>query len=134
MLEPIQQNVRDLGAMLGKTIAADQGEEWLAKIETVRLEGREIAAGDIKAIADLQEKLANSNEKDLLIYARAFSQFLNLLNVAEQQYTTSEQGLAELDHAHPLEDLEEHLVDINPEVITNALKKLKTWLCKSTAY
>ena len=125
MLEPIQQNVRDLGAMLGKTIAADQGEQWLAKIEAVRLEGKEIAAGDINAIAALQDKLAHCDEKDLLIYSRAFSQFLNLINVAEQQYTTSDQGLAELDHAHPLADLEGHIADIDPEVITAALKKLK---------
>ncbi|MEI6895613.1 MAG: phosphoenolpyruvate carboxylase [Colwellia sp.] len=125
MLEPIQQKVRDLGTMLGKTIAADQGEEWLKKIETMRLEGKEIAAGDIKAIAALQKKLANCDEKDLLIYSRAFSQFLNLLNVAEQQFTTSEQGLAELELAHPLEDLESHIIDIDPEVITAALKKLK---------
>ena len=125
MLEPIQQNVRDLGTMLGKAIAADQGEQWLERIETVRLEGRDIASGDIKAIAALQEKLANCNEKDLLVYSRAFSQFLNLLNVAEQQYTTSDEGLAELELAHPLEDLEEHITDIDPSVITAALKKLK---------
>ena len=125
MLEPIQQNVRDLGTLLGQTIAADQGEQWLQKIETVRLEGREIATGDVKAIAALQEKFALCDEKDLLIYARAFSQFLNLLNVAEQQYTTSEEGLKELDHAHPLQDLEDNIADIAPEVITTALKKLK---------
>ncbi|WP_252730452.1 phosphoenolpyruvate carboxylase [Colwellia sp. E2M01] len=125
MLEPIQQNVRDLGTLLGKTIAADQGGKWLEEIENVRLEGREIAAGDVKAIAALQEKFANCDEKELLIYSRAFSQFLNLVNVAEQQYTTSEEGLDELDLAHPLEDLEGHITDIDPEVITAALKKLK---------
>lgn len=125
MLEPIQQNVRDLGTLLGKTIAVDQGQQWLQRIETVRLEGREIAAGDVAAIAALQEKFANSGEKELLIYARAFSQFLNLLNVAEQQYTTSEEGLSELDLAHPLEDLENHITNVSPDVITAALKKLK---------
>jgi phosphoenolpyruvate carboxylase len=125
MLKPIQQNVRDLGSLLGKAIAADQGEQWLKNIEDVRLQGREIAAGDIKAIADLQEKFAHCNEKELHIYSRAFSQFLNLINVAEQQYTTSEEGLNELDLAHPLKDLEGHITDVSPEVITAALKKLK---------
>lgn len=125
MLETIQQNVRDLGTILGKTIAADQGEQWLKNIEAVRLEGRELAAGDSKAITALQEYFADCNEHDLLIYARAFSQFLNLVNLAEQQYTTSTQGLAELDLAHPLEDLESEIVNIDPEVITAALKKLK---------
>jgi phosphoenolpyruvate carboxylase len=125
MLEPIQQNVRDLGTMLGKTIAADQGEQWLKDIETVRLQGREIASGDIEAIAALQEKFANCNEKDLLVYSRAFSQFLNLLNLAEQQFTTSAEGLEELELAHPLEDLEKHITHVTPEVIKSALEKLK---------
>jgi phosphoenolpyruvate carboxylase len=125
MLKPIQQNVRDLGSLLGKAIAADQGEQWLKNIEDVRLEGREIAAGDINAIAALQEKFSHCNEKELHIYSRAFSQFLNLINVAEQQYTTSEQGLDELELAHPLEDLESHITDIHPDVIIAALKKLK---------
>lgn len=125
MLKPIQQNVRDLGSLLGKAIAADQGDQWLKNIEDVRLQGREIAAGDVKAITDLQEKFAHCNEKELHIYSRAFSQFLNLVNVAEQQYTTSEEGLNELDLAHPLEALEGHITDVSPEVITAALKKLK---------
>jgi phosphoenolpyruvate carboxylase len=128
MLEPIQQNVRDLGTLLGKTIAADQGIQWLQRIETVRLEGRDIAAGDTEAISALQEKFSHCNEKDLLIYARAFSQFLNLLNVAEQQYTTSEEGLKELDLAHPLEELKAKITDIAPETITAALNKLKVEL------
>ena len=125
MLEPIQQNVRDLGTILGKAIANDQGEQWLQKIETIRLEGREIALGDTKAIKALQEKFSHCDDKELLIYSRAFSQFLNLLNVAEQQYTTSEEGLTELDHAHPLEDLEEKITNESAEKVIEALKKLK---------
>lgn len=125
MLEPIYQNVRDLGTLLGKTIAADQGEQWLINIEAVRLEGKELAAGDSKAITALQNHFAQSNEHDLLIYARAFSQFLNLVNLAEQQYTTSTDGLAELDLAHPLADLESKIVNSDPALITTALKKLR---------
>jgi phosphoenolpyruvate carboxylase len=125
MLEPIQQNVRDLGAILGQTIAADQGEQWLKNIEAVRLEGRELAAGDSKAITALQTHFAQCNEHDMLIYARAFSQFLNLVNLAEQQYTTSPQGLAELDLAHPLEDLKTKIHNTDPTIITAALSKLK---------
>lgn len=125
MLEPIHQNVRELGSILGRAIAADQGEQWLNNIESVRLAGREFAAGDNKAITALQTHFAQSNEHDLLIYARAFSQFLNLVNLAEQQYTTSAQGLAELDLAHPLADLENKIVNADPDVIITALKKLK---------
>lgn len=124
MLENIQQNVRELGMLLGKTIASDQGEQWLDNIEKMRLQGRDIAAGDLSIVKQLQQSIANSSEADLLIYARAFSQFLNLANVAEQQYTTSEKGLEELEHPHPLEELQEKLGDISPEKFTNALEKL----------
>ena len=124
MLENIQQNVRELGILLGQTIAGDQGEQWLENIEKMRLQGRDIAAGDLSVVEQLQENIANCSEADLLIYARAFSQFLNLANVAEQQYTTSPQGLDELDHAHPLEDLKDKLGDVCPDKFTQALEKL----------
>lgn len=124
MLETIQQNVRELGTLLGQTIAEDQGEQWLENIEKMRLQGKDIAAGDLSIVEQLQQTIANGSEADLLIYARAFSQFLNLANVAEQQYTTSPQGLDELELAHPLEDLKEKLGDVDPEKFTNALEKL----------
>lgn len=124
MLDNIQQNVRELGILLGQTIAADQGEQWLENIEKMRLQGRDIAAGDMSVVEQLQQTISNSTEAELLIYARAFSQFLNLANVAEQQYTTSPQGLEELDHAHPLQDLKDQLGDVSPEKFTKALEKL----------
>lgn len=124
MLENIQQNVRELGSLLGQTIAAEQGEKWLADIENVRLLGREIANNDKNAVASMQSLFANCNEQDLLIYARAFSQFLNLANVAEQQYTTSAQGLEELELAHPLEDLKNKLGNVSAEKFKQALEKL----------
>lgn len=124
MLEPIQQNIRDLGTLLGQAIAADQGPQWLENIESVRLQGKDITNGSTTTIEALQDKFSQCSEDDLLIYARAFSQFLNLLNVAEQQYTTSAEGLAELDIAHPLEQLKDKISDVSPEAFKQALSKL----------
>ncbi|WP_076417232.1 phosphoenolpyruvate carboxylase [Colwellia sp. UCD-KL20] len=124
MLENIQQNVRELGTLLGQTIADEQGVQWLENIEKMRLQGRDITAGDASIVEQLQKTISNCSEADLLIYARAFSQFLNLANVAEQQYTTSPQGLDELDHAHPLEDLKEKLGNVSAEKFNQALEKL----------
>lgn len=126
MLENIQQNVRELGTLLGQTIANDQGAQWLESIEKMRIQGRDIALGDSSIVKQLQDDIANCSEADLLIYARAFNQFLNLENVAEQQYTTSPQGLAELDLAHPLEDLKEKfsVANTSPDDFTKALEKL----------
>lgn len=109
MLESIQDNVRMLGDLLGQTIAVDQGENWLNDIEKLRLLGKDAVAGDEKALKQLQEIFAGADENQLKIFARAFSQMLNLVNIAEQQYTISDKGLAELELPHPLEALVDKL-------------------------
>lgn len=124
MLETISNHVRILGETLGNTIAADKGELWLNKIESVRLLGKDVALDDVTAIKKLQKNFQECSEEELLIQARAFSQFLNLANIAEQQYTESEKGLAELDVPHPLESLAKKLNDTSAEKIKTALKKL----------
>ena len=124
MLETISNNVRALGEVLGQTIADDKGAAWVDNIERVRHLGKQAVNGDDSAYQSLQTLFANSKEQDLLIHARAFSQFLNLANVAEQQHTTSKQGLAELDKPHPLDSLAEKLVNIDVEKFQQALEKL----------
>lgn len=124
MLETIQQNVRELGTLLGKTIADDQGQQWLENIENMRVLGRDSINGDLTAIASLQKIIGDCSNDELLIYARAFSQFLNLANVAELQYSMSADGLEELELAHPLEDLQAKLTNVDVDTFKQALKKL----------
>jgi phosphoenolpyruvate carboxylase len=124
MLETISQNIRSLGSVLGKTIANDKDQRWLDNIERVRLLAKDGVAHEAYAIDELKALFQSCDEQDLLIYARAFSQFLNLANIAEQQHTTSEQGLAELDLPHPLESLQEQLSDCKPDEFFTAIKKL----------
>lgn len=124
MLEVIRNNVRVLGQLLGETIAVEKGDEWISKIEHIRHLSRDVATQDEAALAELQSLFGKTNEQDMLVYARAFSQFLNLANIAEQQYTTSEQGLAELDLAHPLETLQKKLGNVDAESFSKALEKL----------
>ena len=124
MLEPIQKNIRVLGQLLGETIAVEKGNDWVEKIEKVRHLSRDVINSDKSALKELQNLFNKTNEQDMLVYARAFSQFLNLANIAEQQYTVSEQGLAELDLAHPLETLQQKLSDVDANAFSNALKKL----------
>ncbi|NTS76108.1 phosphoenolpyruvate carboxylase [Catenovulum sp. SM1970] len=124
MLETISNNVRELGTILGKTIADDKGASWIDNIEAVRLLGKDVAAGDEQAVEQLQRIFSQSSEDDLLIHASAFSQFLNLANIAEQQHTASEQGLAELDLPHPLESLAAKLGDLDAKRFNEAVAKL----------
>lgn len=124
MLDTIRSNVRVLGQLLGQTIAVEKGDEWVEKIEKVRHLSRDIINSDQAALKELQALFSSTNEQDMLVYARAFSQFLNLANIAEQQYTTSEQGLAELDLAHPLETLQQKLGSVDAAAFESALQKL----------
>lgn len=124
MLETISQNVRSLGSALGQAIANDKDPSWLENIERVRLLAKDGVDYDPETIKTLQTLFANCDEEQLLIYARAFSQFLNLSNVAEQQYTTSAEGLAELELPHPMESLKQTLGKVDPENFMDAIKKL----------
>jgi len=124
MFNSISNNVRKLGSHLGHTIAQDKGVNWLDNVEQVRHLGKDAAAGDPQAIASLQSMFSHSSEQDLLIQARAYSQFLNLANIAEQQFTISPKGLEQLDLPHPLESLTEKLDGKSAEEVKQALKKL----------
>ena len=124
MLETISNNVRLLGEVLGQTIANDKGDSWVDNIEAVRLLGKRVVAGEPQSVEQLRAIFAESSEQDLLVHARAFSQFLNLANVAEQQHTASEQGLAELDLPHPLDSLADKLEGVDAKLFKQAIAKL----------
>ncbi|WP_448564542.1 phosphoenolpyruvate carboxylase [Thalassotalea ganghwensis] len=124
MLETISQNIRALGTVLGKTIANQSDQRWLDKVEHVRLLAKDGVANEPHAVDELKSMFQQCDEIELLIYARAFSQFLNLANVAEQQHTTSEQGLAELDLPHPLQSLKEKITDVSSDKFLDAISKL----------
>lgn len=82
--EDLRDDVRRLGDSLGRTIAADLGEDMIEVIEQIRQlakEGRN--AGDNGA---LQAHLSKLKDEELLPVARAFTQFLNLANIAEEHH------------------------------------------------
>ena len=79
--------VRYLGSKLGDIINQHLGTKWLEKIELVRKQGRQSYQGDAAATAELQSMFAEMSDDELLTIGRAFSQFLNLANLAEQEHT-----------------------------------------------
>ncbi|NVK25167.1 MAG: phosphoenolpyruvate carboxylase [Gammaproteobacteria bacterium] len=124
MLEAVRNNVRALGTLLGNTIAVEQGEEWVDKIEHIRLLSRNAKINEAEVIEKLQQLFSHCSEQDMIVYARAFSQFLNLANIAEQQYTVSEEGLEQLELPHPLTALAEKVGNVNKDTFKQALEKL----------
>jgi phosphoenolpyruvate carboxylase len=87
----LRQTVRNLGATLGATIKRQLGEEWLERIESIRKDGRASHKGDKTKSEALQASFKDMSDQDLLIVGRAFAQFLNLGNIAEQEFNSANQ-------------------------------------------
>ena len=90
----LRSNVGYLGRLLGETMSEANGPEFLNRIERIRLLSKSARAGNDEDRERLQESLLNLGRDDLLPVARAFSQFLNLANIADQHHTTAR----EMDH------------------------------------
>ena len=87
----LRGNVSLLGHLLGETIAAAEGDDFLQLIEQIRglsKQGREEGAPSREPLLAILRELKN---EQLVPVARAFSQFLNLSNIADQQHTVSRQ-------------------------------------------
>ncbi|MBN7796791.1 phosphoenolpyruvate carboxylase [Parahaliea mediterranea] len=104
----LRSNVSFLGRLLGETIAAAEGEDFLELIERIRglSKTARLASGEDDSVAreELLAELRNLDNEKLVPVARAFSQFLNLANIADQHHTVSR-------HMDPLFSASQHLAD-----------------------
>ncbi|MCB1705747.1 MAG: phosphoenolpyruvate carboxylase [Halioglobus sp.] len=85
----LRQNVSMLGRVLGDTMRDAAGEDFLNKIEQIRTLSKSARGGDGKDEERLKGLLLGLDRDELLPVARAFSQFLNLANIADQHHTIS---------------------------------------------
>lgn len=79
----LRKDVHLLGELLGETIRLQHGEAFLQKIEAIRHSAKADRRGGSE---QLSSTLSDLGEDELLPVARAFNQFLNLANIAEQQH------------------------------------------------
>ncbi|HEY6529190.1 MAG TPA: phosphoenolpyruvate carboxylase [Cellvibrionaceae bacterium] len=87
--ETLRENVRLLGELLGETLLKHEGEAVFSKVEEIRKLGKAInkaSEGDSQQLVDLLDKVGDA---EILPIVRAFNQFLNLANLAEQEYASS---------------------------------------------
>lgn len=105
----LRSNVSMLGKLLGDTIKDALGENILDRVETIRKLSKSSRAGNETSRQELLNTLQNLSNDELLPVARAFSQFLNLANTAEQYHTISTKGEGAS----------------NPEIIAGTMRKLK---------
>ncbi|MEQ8860379.1 MAG: phosphoenolpyruvate carboxylase [Pseudomonadales bacterium] len=85
---PLRDDVRELGHLLGRVIADARGEAFLERIETIRALAKDARHGAAADWQRLSDYLADIPADDMVDVARAFNQFLNLANIAEQHHLT----------------------------------------------
>jgi phosphoenolpyruvate carboxylase len=108
----LRRDIRRLSTLLGETIAAHGGPELLALVEDVRRSAREAAqrngtgAADGAAVAAL---LAGLDAGTAVALARAFSQYFQLANLAEQLHRSRELRMLRPAERRPLRALMQRL-------------------------
>lgn len=115
----LKSNVSMLGRLLGQTIQDASGDVILEKVETIRKLSKSARAGHQADRDNLIEEIKSLNNDQLTPVARAFNQFLNLTNIADQYHTISrhcEEHVCEPDAIH----------DLFSKLSDNSISKLDT--------
>ena len=81
----LRDDVRLLGSLLGHVIADHRGDEFVARIEVIRALAKRARRGGAEDWRRLGDQLAALPQDQLTDFARAFNQFLNLANIADQR-------------------------------------------------
>ncbi len=81
---PLRDDVRRLGEILGDTIREQAGEAVYCQVENIRALAKQ--ARQDQQWQPLLDCMGDLSDEDLLSVARAFTQFLNYANIAEQHH------------------------------------------------
>ncbi len=120
--ETLRENVRLLGELLGETIHAHEGEELFAKVEGIRKLGKAINKAENGDSAPLVAMLSSLDDRDILPIVRAFNQFLNLANLADQDYFSS----AEAERDDSLQTMIQEFAEVHgKDALTEIINKLR---------
>ncbi|MFZ5560944.1 MAG: phosphoenolpyruvate carboxylase [Pseudomonadota bacterium] len=82
----LRDDVRLLGTLLGDTLREQEGQAFFERVERIRRLAKQARDGDSAARRELTALLCSLKDDELLPVARAFTQFLNLANIAEQYH------------------------------------------------
>lgn len=88
---PLRDDTRLLGRLLGDTVREQEGEDVFAAVEHIRqasvlLNQKPDREPDTAARAELETVLKNLPRDTMISVVRAFSYFLHLANIAEDQH------------------------------------------------
>ncbi len=88
----LRDDVRMLGEILGSVINADRGPAFVERIERIRALAKAARSGGSAEWDQLSTLLASIPAEDITDVARAFNQFLNFANIAEQKHQVASQS------------------------------------------
>lgn len=88
---PLTTCVNMLGQLLGQVIAEAHGQQLFDTVERIRQLAKSSRTSAPQQRAQLTALIKQLPQDQLLLVARAFSQFLNLANIAEQLYNSGVQ-------------------------------------------
>ena len=119
--EALRDNVRFLGDLLGQIFHAHEGTDFFDKVEDIRGISKSLAQQEDADYQPLIDSLAKLKDGEILPLSRAFNQFLNLANIADQQYYAS----VTAQHGDGLKKLLGELKsDVAPAQLTSAIENL----------
>ncbi len=84
-LSALSADVRELGALLGKLIREQHGEEALLLVEKVRKDAKDRRSGDPRAESALTATIEALDLESRRVLIKAFSNYFQLINIAEDQ-------------------------------------------------
>jgi phosphoenolpyruvate carboxylase len=101
---PLGADIRLLGNLLGTIIKEQHGEEAYALVEKVRQTAKARRAGDPQATATLQQIIQGISLDQKRVLIKAFSNYFQLINIAEDQQRIRTLREREATHAGRLEE------------------------------
>lgn len=120
--ETLRDNVRLLGELLGETLLEHEGPKLFKKVEEIRSLSKSLTNSPNADSSPLVSLLSQLEDRDILPITRAFNQFLNLANIADQEYFCSAEGQSE----EGLETLMQELANtVGKDELTSVMSNLQ---------
>jgi phosphoenolpyruvate carboxylase len=122
-LSDLRAEIRSLGATLGRTIAALEGDKTLETVESLRTLAKSSRTGDVAATRSLALAIGRLTPAEAFNQAMAFTLYFELVNLAEENFRI--RLLRERNHRHRRALAAGHPSEPQRESIEAAVLELK---------
>lgn len=125
--QPLQDNIRLLGNILGKVIREQVGDRAYEHVEKIRKLAKRISSGETEHLDSLVHECFSLDDEQLSYISRSFLHFLNFANIAEQYHRLRRTKLyQQLDDSRPQPGSFSHFFSQDKYQNLSAIEKLKS--------